>query len=326
MNTDGGRMKASTAKLRYHGTGGSLFGLVLVNALLTLITFGIYSFWAKNKVREFHYSHTGLDGDRFAYHGTGGELFAGALKAALVMVPLSLGLGAATAMTGGQRAAPGVQLGIIGTFYLVIFLLVVVAVNGARRYRLSRSSWRGIRFSFHGRYGEFLGLMVRGTLLTLLTLGFYGPSFQNQRRAFFVKNARFGSEPFLYDADGRELFREYVKTLLLTIPTLGLYWVWYAAFKHRYFWRHTAMRGARFRSSVSGGDLFKLRLTNLLLVIFTLGIGTPWAITRTHAFWCDNITLQGTVDWATIEQRAQAATATAEGLAEGFDVDVGFGG
>jgi uncharacterized membrane protein YjgN (DUF898 family) len=168
--------------------------------------------------------------------------------------------------------------------------------------------------------------MVRGTLLTILTLGFYAPSFQNQGRAFFVKNVRFGSEPFMYDGKAGQLFREYLKALLLTIPTLGLCWVWYAAFKHRHFWGHTAMRGARFRSTVTGGGLLAMRVTNGLLVLFTLGIGTPWAITRAHTFWCDNLALHGTVDWAAIQQRSQRATATAEGLAEGFDIDVGFGG
>jgi uncharacterized membrane protein YjgN (DUF898 family) len=221
--------------------------------------------------------------------------------------------------------SPGMQTGVVVTFYIAIFFLMLVAVNGARRYRLSRSSWRGIRFSFHGDVGEFVALMVKGILLSIVTLGFYGPYFQNQRRAFFVTNARFGSEPFMYQADARPLFNEYVKAFLLTIPTLGLYWIWYAAFQHRFFWSHTYMRGARFRSMVTGKDLFALVATNLLLVVFTLGIGTPWAIVRSHAFWCDNVRLEGTVDWATIQQRAQSASATAEGLAEGFDVDVGIG-
>jgi uncharacterized membrane protein YjgN (DUF898 family) len=319
-------MNGSIGRLRYHGEGGSLFGLVLVNALLSLITLGIYSFWAKNKVREFHYSHTELDGDRFAYHGTGGELFSGALKATGVMMVLGILFSIATTAAGGKAAPLSAQLAITGSFYVAIFLLMTVAVNGARRYRLSRSSWRGIRFSFHGPFKAYVALMVRGVLLTILTLGFYTPHFQNQRRAFFVNNARFGSEPFLYDGDGRELFGQYVKALLLTIPTLGLCWNWYGAFRHRYFWNHTTMRGARFRSAVSGGPLLRLRLTNLLLVLVTVGIGAPWAIVRSHAFWCDNIMLRGTVDWATIEQRAQTASTAAEGLADSFDIDVGLAG
>lgn len=168
-------------------------------------------------------------------------------------------------------------------------------------------------------------MMVKGTLLSIVTLGFYSPYFQNQRRAFLVNNARFGTEPFMYKADGSELMGEYIKAVLLTIPTLGLYWLWYAAFKHRYFWGNTTMRGGRFRSSVTGGELLKLHFINALLVFFTFGIGMAWAITRTQSFWNDNMALHGTVDWASIQQRAQEAAATGEGLAESFDVDVSIG-
>ena len=318
-------MNTSTATFRYHGTGGSLFGLVLVNGLLTVLTLGIYSFWAKNKVREFHYSHTEMDGDRFAYHGTGGELFSGALKASGILIVLGLVFGILSALLGGPNASPYVTAAIGLTLYAGIGLLICFAINNARRYRLSRSSWRGIRFSFHGESAEFLKVMVKGVVLSILTVGFYTPYFQNQRRAFFVNNARFGTEPFMYKADGSELMGEYIKAVLLTIPTLGLYWVWYAAFKHRYFWGNTTMRGGRFRSSVTGGELLKLQLTNALLVVFTLGIGTPWAIARMQSFWCDNMALHGTVDWAAIQQRAQEAAATGEGLADSFDIDVGIG-
>jgi uncharacterized membrane protein YjgN (DUF898 family) len=318
-------MNSSTATFRYHGTGGSLFGLVFVNGLLTMLTLGIYSFWAKNKVREFHWSHTEMDGDRFAYHGTGGELFSGALKASGILIVLGIVFQILIAVLGGDRASPAVMVGAVLTFYVGIALLVCFAINNARRYRLSRSSWRGIRFSFHGESAEFLKMMVKGTLLSIVTLGFYTPYFQNQRRAFFVNNARFGTEPFMYKADGSELMGEYIKAVLLTIPTLGLYWCWYSAFKHRYFWGNTTMRGGRFRSSVTGGELLKLHVVNALLVLFTLGIGTTWAITRMHSFWSDNMALHGTVDWAAIEQRAQEAAATGEGIAESFDVDVGIG-
>ena len=317
-------MNTSTATFRYHGTGGSLFGLVFVNGLLTILTLGIYSFWAKNKVREFHYSHTEMDGDRFAYHGTGGELFSGALKASGILIVLGIVFSVLTALLGGD-GSPTITIAMTLTFYVGIGLLVCFAINNARRYRLSRSSWRGIRFSFHGDSAEFLRMMVKGALLSIVTLGFYTPYFQNQRRAFFVNNARFGSEPFMYKADGSELMGEYIKAVLLSIPTLGLYWLWYTAFKHRYFWGNTTMRGGRFRSSVTGGELLKLHFVNALLVIFTLGIGTTWAIARTQAFWCDNMALHGTVDWAAIQQRAQEAAATGEGIADSFDVDVGIG-
>ena len=294
--------------------------------MLTIVTLGIYSFWAKTKVRRFHYSHTDLGGERFAYHGTGGELFSGYLKAMLVVGVLAIVLALVTALAGGTPATPSLpEVAAIVVFYLVIFLLITAAINGARRYRLSRSSWRGIRFSFHGEAGNFVALMVKGTLLSIVTLGFYIPFFQNQRRAFFVNNSRFGSEQFTYRAEAGELFGAYVKAVLLTIPTLALCWIWYSAFKARFFWRHTAVSTARFRSSVSGGELFALSITNVFLVLFTLGLGAPWAITRTHAFWCDKLSLHGDIDFAAIQQRADSADSTAEGMADAFDVDVGIG-
>jgi uncharacterized membrane protein YjgN (DUF898 family) len=320
-------MTANAQQLRYKGTGGGLFALVLKNALLTIVTFGIYSFWARNAIRAFHYSHSELGDEPFTYHGTGGELLRGYLKAMglLMLVTVILGIGAALLLPGMSASSASSSFVFTAAVYILITALMLYAVNSARRYRLSRSSWRGIRFSFHGQTGAFMGMMLRGIALTIVTLGFYAPFFASERRAFLVNNARFGSEPFVYEGKGRELFGEYIKALLLTIPTLGLYWVWYSAFQHRYFWSHTRIAGARFISTVQGGDLFVMHLTNMLLVSFTFGIATPWAIVRMHQFGADNLMLRGAPEWATIAQSMQAAGAAGEGLAEGLDVDVGIG-
>lgn len=318
-------MHASTARFRYTGTGGSLFGLVLVNTLLTIVTLGFYSFWAKAKVRRFHYSHTEVDGTPFEYHGTGGELFRGMLRVFGIMLVVGLVFAAIAVARGGASPSGNLEAGLTLGIYAVFLLLAPVAVNLTRRYRLSRSSWRGVRFSFQGNTREFMGLMLRGVLLSIVTLGWYTPYFQSHRRAFFVNNARFGSEPFMYDGHGRDLFGDFAKAMLLAIPTLGLSWVWYAAAKHRYFWTHSRMRGAQFISTVTGGELLALHATNLLLVLFTVGIATPWALTRMHAFWCDNIRLVGTVDWANLEQRAATPSAVGEGLAESLDMEIDLG-
>jgi uncharacterized membrane protein YjgN (DUF898 family) len=318
-------MNTSVARFRYHGTGGSLLWILIANAFLSIITLGFYSAWARTKVRRFHYTHTEFDGSRFEWHGTGNELFSGAIKAGLILFGVSAVFGVANLALGGQEAPVWATAATNIGLYVSIGLLVVFAVNNARRYRLSRSSWGGIRFSYHGKSNEFLAMMIRGILLSIVTLGFYTPLFQNQRRAFLVNNSQFGTEPFMYDGDGRELFAPYIRAVLLTIPTLGLYWIWYSALKQRYFWEHTTMRGGRFGSSVTGGDLLSLHFTNALLVIFTLGIGAPWAIVRAHELWCGKMELRGTVDFASIHQRSQEAAATGEGIAEGMDVDIGIG-
>src|SRR5689334_20764774 len=73
-----------TRRLYFRGSAGSLFGIQLVNMLLTLCTLGVYMFWAKVRVRRYLWGQTEFEGDRFAYHGTAGELLIGSLKAVAV--------------------------------------------------------------------------------------------------------------------------------------------------------------------------------------------------------------------------------------------------
>jgi uncharacterized membrane protein YjgN (DUF898 family) len=112
-------------RFSYHGTGGSLLVLQLKNALLTIVTLGIYSFWAKNNVRKFHYENTEVDGERFEYHGTGGELFRGALKAFGLIFLLSAGFGLLTAIVGGVEASVEMQWMTVLPLYLVMGVLMI---------------------------------------------------------------------------------------------------------------------------------------------------------------------------------------------------------
>ncbi|MDH5643397.1 MAG: DUF898 family protein, partial [Gemmatimonadota bacterium] len=83
-HADSDRARDRVYRTRFHGTGGSLFGIHLVNALLTIVTFGLYYYWAKVRVRCYLFSQAEFAGDRFAYHGNARELIIGAVKAALV--------------------------------------------------------------------------------------------------------------------------------------------------------------------------------------------------------------------------------------------------
>lgn len=324
-------MTVTRQKLVYHGTGGELFGLMFVNSLLTIVTAGIYSFWGRTKIRQYMYTQTEVADDRFAYHGTGAELFKGWLKAAGILFLLFVALGVAVAILAPEpdpAVPPGQQpvFFLIQMIYTVIIaVLVNIAINGARRYRLSRSSWRGIRLAYAGRWQEFLALNLKGGLLTSLTLTLYLPYFRNQSREFLTNNSRFGSLRFAYDGEGGALFPSYLTSLLLAIPTLGLSFVWYKAFEQRHFWNHTTLGPLRFQSSMTGGALLGLTLTNLLLVVLTFGIGLPWAATRATRFVCENVSIAGDIDWGTVEQQAQLASATGEGLAQGLDVDADLG-
>ena len=82
----------------FHGTGGFLMKIHIVNLLLTLVTFGVYSFWAKVKIRKYLYNETEIGGDRFDYHGTGKELMIGWLKVAVIFIVVFGAMGAMQAV------------------------------------------------------------------------------------------------------------------------------------------------------------------------------------------------------------------------------------
>src|SRR5436309_870962 len=153
---------------------------------------------------------------------------------------------------GGGEAPAEVRAALRNVLWLVGLLMVPVAMVGARRYRLSRMSWRGIRFSFRGRARQFVGIFVVGTILTSLTAGLYYPVFATQRQAFMVSHAYFGSRKFDFDGRGRDLMRPFLVMVLLFLPTLGLSWFRFSARRQRYFTDHTPFRATRFRPSAPG--------------------------------------------------------------------------
>ncbi len=305
-------------RLRFHGAGGELFGIFVVNVLLTLLTLGVYSFWAKVKTRQYLWGQTEFAGDRFNFHGTGRELLIGWLKAmvlfgGLVVVTRML---LPTLWDAPQADAIG-QLLLAAGF----IVLIPLAIIGSMRYRLGRTSWRGVRFSFHGGYRELLGIMLRSFVLTGLTLGLYLPFYQTNLRRFLADCSRFGSTSFTFDGEAGALLGRYVLTLLLTLPTLGLVWLWYLAFQRRYYWNHTSVTGARFHCTVTGGGLLGLYAVNLALIVLSLGLALPWATVRTRRYDMEHLVLQGPVDIENITQQAQTATPTGEELSGFLDVD-----
>jgi len=301
---------------RFRGEGSTLFGIHIVNVLLTLVTLGVYYFWAKTRVRHYLFGQTEIAGDRFAYHGNGKELLLGTLKAALIFgLPILL-LNLVRDVFDVDdlfKVVAGVNSGSL------VFVFFPVALAGARRYRLSRTSWRGIRFSFRGHVWDLIKIFISGSFYTAITLGFYTPFFLVNRQAYLVTHSYFGSEPFDFTGRGKDLLSPFVVALLLTLPTLGLCWVWYLARKRRYFWDHTRLGAARFSCSVTGGALLALWVVNVLLLICTLGLAWPWVRTRNIHFAFQNLALTGPLDLARIQQQRLYASSVGEGLSGFFD-------
>jgi uncharacterized membrane protein YjgN (DUF898 family) len=309
-------------RFHFHGQGWPLFGIYVVNLFLSLVTLGIYYFWGKMKVRRYLMGHIELEGDCFEYHGTGKELLMGFLKAMLLFfIPLfALNSGPALLGTG-----PVIRAIAAGLAYGVIMVFIPIAMVGARRYRLSRTSWRGIRFSFRGQAWDFLKIFAFGSFLSTITLSLYFPFFDARRYDFMISHSFFGDRQFSFNGRGRDLFRPFLVALLLTLPTLGFYWFWFGAKKQRYYWEHTTSGSNRFRSIVTGRALMNLHVGNFLIALVTLGLGWPWIITRKIRFGCKYLTLEGPLTLAEVQQKAQKAVATGEAMSSFLDTDFSLG-
>ena len=314
--------KIPAHRFRFHGQGWPLCGIYVVNLFLSLVTLGIYYFWGKVKVRNYLLSHIELEGDCFEYHGTGKELLMGFLKALILFFIPLFALNSGPELLG---AGPVIRAVAAGLAYGVIMVFIPIAMVGARRYRLSRTSWRGIRFSFRGEAWDFLTIFAFGTFLSTITLGFYYPFFDARRYGFMISHSFFGNRKFSFNGRGRDLFRPFLVALLLTLPTLGFYWFWFGAKKQRYYWQHTTSGPNGFRSTVTGRALMNLHVGNFLIAVFTLGLGWPWIITRKIRFGCKYLTLEGPLTLAEVQQEAQKAVATGEAMSSFLDTDFSLG-
>lgn len=170
MNDQAGALSAANwpaaeqpvQKLQYDGRVGALYGIFIVNLLLSLITLGIYRFWGKTKLRRYAWSHMSLQGERFEYTGRGGELFVGFLIVFGIYIVAVIGIGALV-FVFGPAIGQILQLGI----GVLLIYLVFVAQYAAQNYRLTRTLWCGIR---GGMTGSAWSYGLKGLLLSVLNV------------------------------------------------------------------------------------------------------------------------------------------------------------
>src|SRR6185295_361544 len=75
-------------QFQFTGKGGEYFAIWIVNLLLTIITFGIYSPWAKVRREQYFHRNTLLDGHAFDYTGQPIKILIGRV---LVLIVIGVG-------------------------------------------------------------------------------------------------------------------------------------------------------------------------------------------------------------------------------------------
>jgi uncharacterized membrane protein YjgN (DUF898 family) len=190
------RLFAPPGITRFVGRGKTFWRLLSCGAVLLMFTLGIYRFWLTTDVRRYLWSNTELAGESFEYTGTAYELLLGFLIALAFLVPLYAAFFLLT-------LAPGNIWSLLGL--LILILLGHYAFYRARRYRLTRTIYRGVRFHQTGSAILYSVCAVLWWALIILSAGLAYPFAQSQLEHFKMRHTFFGNLPGRFESSGWHL-------------------------------------------------------------------------------------------------------------------------
>ena len=199
---------------RFVGDRRAYWRLLIRGAVLLAVTLGIYRFWFATELRRFLWSNTEIVDETLEYTGTATELLTGFLVAIALLVPLYLGFALAALSLG-----PAGQL--ISTLsFPLLFFLGQFAVYRARRYRLTRTIYRGVRCHQGGSALRYAVCAVFWWLLIVLTMGLAYPFAQARLEGFKLRHTYYGNLQGRFDGSGFRLFLRGVPMWLLVAGPL----------------------------------------------------------------------------------------------------------
>jgi uncharacterized membrane protein YjgN (DUF898 family) len=349
---DGARL--ATAPVTFTGTGAEYFGIWIVNLLLTIVTLGIYSSWAKVRRLQYFYRHTEVAGSTFDFHGNPVKIFIGRLIALAMLIAYNLSVRLHSVMT----------LVVVGAIAVIMPWLL----RNSFRFRLYNSSWRGIRFHFRGAVGSAYRVFLLNGLLTMITLYLLAPFMHQRLKAYQHNNSWFGQTQCSFHARVGEFYKIYLLWLagLLLFGTLvGLSGIGgtFAAISHakahgappnpfvvfkmlgvvygamiiaavligpifhalvtNLIWRNTRIGEHRIECNISPFGLVWIGVSNFFLTVITLGLYMPWAMVRLTKFQLGAVTLVPAGDLQEIvAAEPDKISAVGEETATAFDFDI----
>ena len=313
--------------LEFHGSTREYFRIWIVNLCLTLLTFGIFSAWAKVRKKRYSYSNTTIGGTPFQYLGQPIPILKGRLIAAAgfliyyasssfftVLMPWVLG--------AGLIAAP--------------WVIVRSAAFNARY-----TAFRNMTFNFNAGYMDafnalyawgivpvfVLGLMFKWTenpaflaiMSIIVAVSF--PWLVGRLRKLLIEHTVYGGKNGVFTATGGQYFKIYFISALIMLGVMiplgillfsvvgsttdmwmlsmlgpilsyGGYVLAYAYIQARsnnLAWNSTRLGPLRFKSTLRCKDLVTLYVTNALAIAASLGLLIPWAVIRTWKYRADNM-------------------------------------
>ena len=205
----------AVAAARFIGDRKAYWRLLVRGAALLAVTLGIYRFWFATDVRRFLWAHTEIGGETLEYNGTPYELLIGFLIAVAVLIPLNVLLFVpALSLPFGELAG-------LLAFPLFAFL-GQFAIYRARRYRLTRTIYRGVRCHQAGSALRYAICATFWWTLIIVTLGLAYPFAQASLERFKMRNTYYGDLGASFAGSGLRLFlRGFVMWLVVMGPLVG---------------------------------------------------------------------------------------------------------
>jgi uncharacterized membrane protein YjgN (DUF898 family) len=209
-------------------------------------------------MRRHLWAHTSIDGDAAEYTGRGKELLIGFLIALAIIVPVYLAY-----FLAGLEAE---RIKAFASFPLLAFLYVFgqFAIYRARRYRLTRTVWRGVRFWMSGSGWAYAGRAALWSLLMLVTVGLILPWREAALERYKMRHSYYGDLQGSFEGRGWQFFKRgwwLWPLAILSILVFPLAPFVYAAFKAvEWRWWLSGIRfgGVRLESTLLRGALIGL--------------------------------------------------------------------
>jgi uncharacterized membrane protein YjgN (DUF898 family) len=341
-------------QVEFTGTGGEYFRIWIVNLLLTFLTIGIYSAWAKVRRMQYFYRNTRVDGAVFDYHGRPWAI----LKGRIIVLVLVLAYNVSFRVS--------LVLGMIAALALASAMPWLLAQS--QRFRLYNSSYRGLRFRFLGSVREaylvfgipLLVLLVVATWfvaigegaqrgvepgiasIIVVVLGYVAllalwPYLHYRFKKYQHANSAFGGTRSAFAGKASRFYLYYAIALatltVVAVPTFGLGVVLFyvallaigpflASRVQNHVWNSTRIGPVAFESAVKARRLIWIVISNLMLIALTLGLFTPFAVVRATRYKLQSIAVLTEDDLANFAgASASEVAAVGEGAADLFDVD-----
>jgi uncharacterized membrane protein YjgN (DUF898 family) len=315
------------------GTGWEYFKIWLVNTILTILTLGVYSAWAKVRRKRYLYGSTRLQKAGFEYLADPVKILKGRALVACAFIVYSV----------LEQLVPFLA-GILALGFIAILPWVVVK---SLSFNARNSALRNIRFGFNGTYMGAAKAYILWPVLVPFTLGILFPYVYYRQKSFVVENHTYGTTPFSFDAAAGDYYRIFLTGIiplgigivllvllamlfqpLSLVAAAALYFYMFAFFSVKttnLLFSSTRLDAHRFSADLEVTGYGIIVLTNTLATVLTLGLFHPWALIRAIRYKVGHLTLvaAGSLDGFIAAERKQVS-ALGEEAGEFLDIDVGL--